>query len=197
MWGEFDYFLSVSDNVVLPQDWDETCINIAEDNTVVSGSGKANLDLGTFFLEESYDDIDHSAESFWIDKDFIFVPRAISPMLAHKYRVVPYLDSVILTLTLHSNGVNIVSLPKNFYTKKDAKEQYSQLSKYHGNNTLIKDIKDGKFNIDDFNAFHGLSLQDLNFLPFETDHVPYERFNSDIVTEEGGRFHGDVLRITT
>jgi ribosomal protein S10 len=195
--GDFDYFLCLSDKVILPKNWDEKCIELSKDNVVLSGSGKAKLNIGSFFVEESYEDTLSPEESFWIDKDFIFLPRSISPLLSHKYQVVTYLDSLVLSLKLNKDGIKIVSLPKNFYLKKEVKEQYSPLSKYHGNNSLIQDIKDGKFNTEEFNRFHKVNLEDLNLLPFETDHVPYERVNTEITTEQGGRFHGEVYEIRT
>jgi hypothetical protein len=193
LYGDFDYFLSISDNVILTNGWDDKCIKAIDNNTVLSGAGIPKLNINKFFIEEAWEHSTQSTISCWVDKDFIFLPRDLTPLIHHSYDVVDYIEAPQLTLALNKNNITIKSLPSSVYTKNTLiKMEYDPCSKYHGHNSFVKRLNAGEFDTKMFNDFHNIKIENMKELPFETDDVPYKKPKLNVGQGYETRFHYEL-----
>lgn len=193
LYGDFDYFLSISDNVVLTNGWDDKCIEAIDNDTVLSGAGIPKLSINKFFIEDVRENSTQPTISYWIDKDFIFLPRNLTPLIHHSYDVVDYIEAPILTLLLNKNNIKIKSLASDVYTKNmKPNTEYDPCSKYHGHNSFVDKLNNGEFDTKTFNSFHNIRIENMKKLPFETDDVTYKKPKLNVGKGYETRFHYDL-----
>lgn len=183
-----DYFLVLGDNILLPQNWDEKLINSYISGTVLSGQSKIKLkQKNLFYLEKEYIQSDNVEITQYINRDFIFGDRLVMKRLNFpdyiKYNGV----EEILSLELFTKGVDIYSMPSNFYSITNIstlETLYVPFSINHNYNEAIDLLQTGKNKfhsvvnrektIKDFSEYHNFDFMLLNKLPFDTNDVLYD-----------------------
>lgn len=183
-----DYFLVLGDNILLPQNWDEKLINSYTGGTILSGQSKIKLkQKNLFYLEKEYIQSDNVEITQYINRDFIFGDRLVMKRLNFpdyiKYNGV----EEILSLELFTKGVDIYSMPSNFYSITNIstlETLYVPFSINHNYNEAIDLLQTGKNKfhsvvnrektIKDFSEYHNFDFMLLNKLPFDTNDVLYD-----------------------
>lgn len=183
-----DYFLVLGDNILLPQNWDEKLISSYVDGTILSGQSKIKLkQKNLFYLEKEYIQSNNVEMTQYINRDFIFGERLVMKRLNFpdyiKYNGV----EEILSLELFTKGIDIYSMPSDFYSITNVstlETLYVPFSINHNYNEAIDLLQTGKNKfhsivnrertIKDFSEYHEFDFMLLNKLPFDTNDVLYD-----------------------
>lgn len=195
LFGNFDYFLSISDSTIFKFGWDNKLIKECGDRDVVSGKNIISLNIDKFFIKENYKISQAITESQWINKDFIFLKMSNAVFLSKSKFLKKYGDQLVLSILFNEHGFKIKSMHDLFYDKIYKEKKYLPYSKYHGYNKLMLMIKNKEIKSEKFEKYHGIDLSNLKLLPFETDDVPYYKAAYSIDFEDETRFHNVLKKI--
>lgn len=192
-----DYFLSLSDNVVLEQGWDRELINLCSENTIISMSGKETISYDSFFINAKRDYSEEVSVVKIADSDMIFMPAHLGFIFkdCDVFKVLGLSEAI--SIKLNNLKVKILSLPSNRATKIDLKNpiEYFPYSKTHNYSKLydLLNSESGK----EFCTEIGISLQKFKKYPYEMNDVEYHDPVSSLDQKPGGeKFHSDYRAIT-
>lgn len=183
-----DYFLLLSDNIVLPKNWDDELIKSYTKSTVLSGQGGTKLKAkNLFYLDKEIIDTNKITKTNFINRDFIFASREV--MISINFPDYIKYNGVeeILSIDLFTKGVDIYSMPSNFYSysgPRTIETLYVPFSINHNYNEAIDLLQTGKNKfhsiinrnktVKDFADYHNFDFNLLNKLPFPTNDVDYD-----------------------
>jgi hypothetical protein len=182
-----DYYLELSDKIVLSKNWDSFLINNLKDKSVISGKNKINLKFGNIFIEKKYNNSDSISLTNFINFELFFSKFKDSITLLQLSKLKEVGQDIYGSVLYVNKNINIFSLPNNFYyLKDDYEEAYKPYSIYHGYNDMIDEIK--KMNTENFNKFHNLDLSKIKKIPYQHNDVPFLRFSNNLDARSDGRY---------
>jgi hypothetical protein len=187
---ESDFLLFISDDVLLPKDWDKTLVEIAEDS-VISGTGIVKIEhKNKFFIKAIRHQSNTTQITQYIDRNFIFAKTETLKDINYPERVKYFGEEELLSLALFISGIDIYSLPSNFYIDLQNRlfeNMYSVMSLEHGYNSVVDAIrrddatnyliKNRRRSRKEFLDLHNIDDQLINKLPFEKSDVSYDPEN--------------------
>lgn len=182
-----DYYLEVSDQITLTQDWDQVLVNFLElnDNTVVSGKGISNLKLNNFIIKEEEKTFNDFYLNNWINKDFLFLKQNDIKFLSSLNMFKYYGQDIFLLTQFIKNNIKIYSCPSNFYSIKkinNLEDSYSMIDLYYNYNYSIKYLKQNKNKLKIFENNKNINIDDFSYLPFNNIGVEYSEVISNLDT---------------
>lgn len=184
-----DYFLILSDRVMLPENWDLALIKEVEDkNLVISGKGKTVLEYkNLFFIDKKEERTEENTINQFISRDLMF--GSVNVLKSYPYpSYLKYLgEEEVFAATLFCYGVDVMSMHSDFYevvSEPTLETLYSPFSIQHNYNqavSLLKggyneyiDLRNTKRSVFDFGDFHNISFDLLKPLPFPKNDVDYD-----------------------
>jgi hypothetical protein len=181
----------LSDNIYLPKNWDRVLIDNIKEKAVISGCGKTNLKMnGLFYLDQNRSNTDFFSLSQYVDRDFIFGSTNVLKQYIHPNYIKYNGEEEHLSVLYFCNGIDVYSCPSNFYNKTNnetIKSLYVPFSINHNYNFIVDLLKYGKNkftnmrnldrSIKDFEEYHKISFEDLEYLPFPMNDVEYDNVN--------------------
>ena len=169
-----EYFLSISDDILVSKKWDEESLNFLKTkNAVLSGSGRLTLEKKNlfFFRQLRQKSLNFNKTSF-IDKNFIFcktdVLKGVYPNDL-KY----FGEDEMLSLNLFNKNVEIFSLPSGLYKDllvRSLENSYTTFSLEHNYNLVIEKYKKAP---EEFLISCGIDRNNLYPLPYAHNDVDY------------------------
>jgi hypothetical protein len=192
-----DYFLSLSDNVVLKESWDKDLIALASNNKVVSMFGKEKISHDTFFINVEREYSEEISLSNMVDTDLLFMPSHLGFIFKEcdMFKVLGLNEAI--SIKLNNLKIEILSLPSSTVTKTKEKSpiEYIPYSKTH-NYSKFYDLL-GQESSKAFCTKIGVSVQNMKRYPYEMNDVLYSSPISSLDQKPGGeKFHSDYRTIT-
>lgn len=185
--GSSDYYLELSDKIVLNNDWDDFLIKNIKEKNVISGKNKVSLFYKNIFIEKKYEKTKDISLNNFVDFDLVFTKfnNAIAFFQLSTLKDVG--QDIYSSVLLMDKGLDIFSLPDSFYFIHDKdQDQYLPYSKYHGYNQMIKKIKE--INTEKFDKFHNIKLFEMKPMPYQVDDFLNGRGSSSLDTRSEGRY---------
>jgi hypothetical protein len=192
-----EYFLSISDDVIVSKDWDEQAISFLKNKeAVVSGMGSLSLGKeNLFFFKQNRSASPSFIESAFIDRNFIFGKTNTfkdSFSTDIKYRGEEELSS----LFLYNLGVKIFASPSGLYqdlNNRTIENKYVPFSLDHNYNLAIQQYRNAP---PGFLALHGINTDELYELPYPTNDVLYDPYSLDFQNVDGKKFLQNINSIS-
>ena len=169
-----EYFLSISDDILVSKDWDEESINFLKTKDVVlSGSGELTLEKKNlfFFKQLRKKSLSFNKTSF-IDKNFIFC-KTSTLQGVYPNNLKYFGEDEILSLNLFNRKTEIFSLPSNLYRDllvRSIENSYTVFSLEHNYNLVIEQYKKAP---EEFLIACGIDRNSLYPLPYAHNDVDY------------------------
>lgn len=178
----FDYFLFISDDVILKENWDTELIKMYKNNMIISGQGKSYIyHKNKFYLGKTTEPTDSLSINNFIDRNFVFGSAETFFKVSYPTEVKYLGEEEILSINAFCNGIDIYSLPTGFYEDlqvRSVENMYTPFSIQHGYNKFVDLIKNGNSGnirtVDDFVRYHRIEVSNINRLPFERNDVLYD-----------------------
>jgi len=199
-----EYILFISDDVMLPVDWDVTLkqfIN-GRDDIVVSGSGKASVSIeGKYFLKNTSSHSDSFSVSNYIDRNLIFSKGKLFHKLEFPTSLKYLGEEEFLSVEVIKNQGTIFSCPSDFYVDlgvRTLENLYCPFSIEHHYNQFVDYVKNPEEDLDPVTAFfsyHNLDPKELKRLVYQIDDVLYDPNTMEIVDVGGERYVDHVKSI--
>jgi len=182
-----DYYLEISDQITLTQDWDKSLVNFLElnNNSVVSGKGVSNLKLNNFIIKEEEKTFNDFYLNNWINKDFLFLKQNDIKFLSSLNMFKYYGQDIFLLTQFIKNNIEIYSCPSSFYSvkkRKNLEDSYSLIDLYYNYNHAIKYLKENKIKLKIFEVNKNINIDELCYLPFNNIGVEYSSVVSNLDT---------------
>ena len=202
--SKFTYTLFISDNIFLKDNWDEELINaLPNSRSIVSVKNKTKLVQDKiFYFKKEEEVVDQFTSSNFVGRDLIFGYTETLRSIGYPKYLKYYGEEEVLSLMYHANNIKIYCCPNDFYKKEgtdNVETLYTVFSKYHNYNQMIKLIKDEKndhidiglplmSSLVDFYNIHGLSIENIQPIPFEMNDVLYNPTDSEFDGIDSKRF---------
>jgi hypothetical protein len=169
-----EYFMVLSDDLVLTPGWSEAAIdflNTVDEESILSGFGQTFFKVKDLFsLEIS----NHETQEFFstkvIDPLFIFSKSSILKKIDYPKYIKYFGEAEFLSFNAFEKNIKIFSMPSKF--SLDRKERclenkYKTFSLHHGYNLMFQTISE------EFWAYLGFSSCPIKMLPYNPDDVYY------------------------
>lgn len=197
------YFMSLSDNVLMSKDWDKKLISLCKDkNIIISGSGKKTLQIrNNFYLDIETEHSDSETLTHIIDRDFIFAHGSVFKKLDYPVYLKYNGEQEVLSLDAYTSGIDVYSAPTSLSStasERTIEKLYVPFSVNHNYNSALtalqtgfnkyKDFNNRSRSLKDFENAVNINFTDLSFLPFLTDDVAYNPENLDFNSVDARRF---------
>jgi hypothetical protein len=183
----YDYFLFLSKPYILPTDWDIDLIDLIPDFSVLSGKGIIKTKIvNNFYIKKETISSDKITNTGYIDQSFIFGNFKDLLNINIPYQLKYYGIDEYLSISFLNNGINIYSMPSDYYSDKKESllnKDYVPFSLNHNYNDLL-DMLINKSSVylkyEDPSLFItkvSLDISLLNKLPFSFNDIEYNRFS--------------------
>jgi hypothetical protein len=198
-----EYFMSISDNVLLSKDWDIKLLDFVKDkNVIVSGAGKLSVGYKNKFYLESIvaEDTNFSLNNF-IDRSFIFASSSIFKKIDYPVYIKYNGEEELLTIDFYTQGFDIYGAPSDFCSivgPRSIETVYVPFSLNHNYNAALQALQTGFNKFKDYNnksrslaqleQFLDVKFKKLSLLPFSTNDVDYNPENLDFNAVDARRF---------
>jgi hypothetical protein len=182
-----EYYLELSDKIVLTNSWDDFLIKNITEKNVISGKNKISLFYKNIFIEKKYEKTKDISLNSFVDFDLVFTKfnNAIAFFQLSTLKDVG--QDIYASLLLMNKGIDIFSLPDNFYFIDDkGQDQYLPYSKYHGYNQIVKKIKET--DTEKFDKFHKINLSEMKSMPYQVDDLLSGKISSSLDARSEGRY---------
>ena len=183
----YEYFLFLSKPYVFPLNWDITLINDLPDSAVFSGKGITKTSIiDGFHINKTYEDYNEISNTGYVDQSFIFGKFEDLFKINIPYQLKYYGIDEYLSMSFLNNGIDIYSMPSDFYEDKKESlldKDYVPFSINHNYNDLLDILINNKsehLKYEDPTAFiskTGVQVSMLNKLPFSFNDIEYNRFS--------------------
>jgi len=199
-----EYVFVLGDNVLLNKNWDETLLRFIDSkNIIVSGMGKLRLSQDKlFYFTKEYSSSTEFIMSNFVDSNFIFAHKNIFNNTDYPTFLKYNGEDEYLSLFWYTSGIDIYSCPSDvgqILGKNSLETLYVPYSINHNYNEVIEVIKGGfsknikienKRSIQDFLLFHAIDLTKIHKLPFQTNDVEYDCYQTKFDDLDGRKFLG-------
>lgn len=187
-----DYVLILSDNIILPSNWDTFLISLVEDkDTIVSGSGQLDIvQNNLFYLDKVVKTTNEITETKYINNDFIFTSNRIFQEIKYPSYLKYHGVDDHISFVAFCKGISIISCPSQYYNvleKMPLESLYTPFSLDHNYNEVVSLIKNKSNNyvsltntkeaVEGLIKYKGIDLNNLFPLPFENNDVLYDPHN--------------------
>lgn len=194
--SQFDYFMIMSDDVVLNPGWDKTLIEFVENNNcIVSGFMTPKIyHKDKFYLGKTMTKNDDFAITNYIDRNLVFGTNKTMTLMKYPTAVKYNGEEEILSLSLFCDGIDIYSAPS--WLCKDLNTRtidngFVQFSVNHNYNNFVEALRSGIYDnirtTKEFMVYHNIDINSIFPLPFQRNDVSYNP-ELDIHTDKGERF---------
>lgn len=192
-----DYFLIISDDVILKNNWDLEATDFVKDSSqIISGHGKIKIkQKDKFSFEKHISASDSYTESNIIDRNFIFGKTTDLQSCTYPFDLKYHGEEELYSLRLFKANKKIFSAPSSFYINlklNTIETLYTPFSKDHGNHNFIKELKNSSKS---FLEFHGINSDELFFLPYAVDDVKYDPERLSFQDIDARKFIEDIRSI--
>lgn len=188
MWSKSNYFMLLSDNVMLSKDWDVKLIEACKPNQIISGNHQVAISAkNVFYIQKEKIETSEIVQTDFIDRDLIFGDKKTMSNLNYPSYIKYNGVEEVLSLDLFTRGIPVFAMPTDFYTlasKPTMETLYVPFSINHNYNEAITMLKTGinccgsilgrDLTVDDFCKRHNFDFKSLEPLPFETNDVQYD-----------------------
>lgn len=193
--GEFEYFLIISDDVILKEKWDTDLITMCKNNAIISGQGKSYLyNKNKFYLGKTDSSTSSLTLNNFIDRNLIFGSAKTFAKISYPIDVKYFGEEEILSINAFCEGIDIYALPTGFYEDlkvRTIENIYTPFSKQHNYNKFIDLINDLEFGnvrcVKDFIEYHRIETSNIHKLPFQRNDVAYDNENA-LRKDKGEKF---------
>jgi hypothetical protein len=191
-----EYFLSISDDILVSKNWDEDLIEFLKTkDAVLSGSGKLTLaKKNLFFFTQLREKSLSFNKTNFIDKNFIFCK---TNLLKGSYPdTLKYFgEDEMISLNLFNKNIEVFSFPSAIY--KDLKirsmeNSYTAFSLEHNYNLVIEEYKKAP---EDFLISCGIDRDSLYPLPYAHNDVEYRPYQLSFQDLDARKFVMDIRGI--
>lgn len=204
-----DYILVISDIMLLNKNWDKVLVEyVGDKDVVVSGIGKFSLKQDRiFYIDSEYSHDENFTLSNFVDNNLIFTTKQVF----NKTRYPNFLkykgENEYLSIYWYTAGINIFSAPSSIglvVGKNSLDLLYVPYSIHHNYNEVINFLLTGKSekiklennrSLQDFILFHNIDLSKINPLPFQTNDVEYDCYQTKFDDLDGRKFLGRTRAI--
>ena len=198
-----DYILILSDNVILNNNWDEELINfVSKTGGVVSGNKKISISQDSiFYLKKSFSNSNEFELNNFVDRSLIFFSKQVSEHFKNPFYVKYNGEEGALSVDMFTSGLDIYSAPTalcSIIGESTLEELYVPFSLNHNYNQVVDLLRTGSNNfldtskrersVEDFSRFHGIDIQNIKRLPFQTNDVEYDPMLLDFNKVDARRF---------
>jgi hypothetical protein len=183
----YEYFLFLSKPYILPLNWDKTLITDLPHSSVFSGKGIVKTSvIDGFHIDKAYEKYDNISNTGYIDQTFIFGRFVDLLKVSIPYQLKYYGIDEYLSMSFLNNGIDVYSLPSNFYENKNEsllEKDYVPFSINHNYNDLLDILINQKstyLKYEDPTKFiekTGIQVSLLSKLPFSFNDIEYNRFS--------------------
>jgi hypothetical protein len=169
-----EYFLSISDDILVSKDWDEESINFLKTKDVVlSGCGELTLEKkNLFFFKQLREKSLSFNKTSFIDKNFIFCKTSMLKGI-YPNNLKYFGEDEMLSLNLFNRKTEIFSLPSKLYKDllvRSIENSYTTFSLEHNYNLVIEQYKKAP---EEFLIACGIDRDSLYPLPYAHNDVDY------------------------
>jgi hypothetical protein len=183
----YEYFLFLSRPYILPLNWDRLLVNDLPNNSIFSGKGiiKNSITDG-FHIDKTYEYSNEIHNTGYIDQSFIFGRFEYLSKIDIPYQLKYYGIDEYMSMSFLNNGIDIYSLPSDFYEDKAEsllEKDYVPFSINHNYNDLLNILINKKSSYlkyqdpSTFIAKTNLQVSLLSLLPFSFNDIEYNRFS--------------------
>lgn len=169
-----EYFLVLSDDIVLSPGWSEAAINFLESGiqeSIVSGFGQTSfLVKDLFSLEISNYETSEFFSTKVADSLLVFSKSSTLKKMGYPKLIKYFGESEMLSFFAFEKGIKIFSMPSNFVTdrkERTLENKYVTFSLEHGYNLMIQTISKS------FWSYIGFESTPIKMLPYNPDDVYY------------------------
>jgi hypothetical protein len=169
-----EYFLCISDDILVSKNWDEESIDFLKTKDVVlSGSGELTLKKKNlfFFKQIRQNSLSFNKTSF-IDKNFIFC-KTSSLQEVYPKNLKYFGEDEMLSLNLFNKKVEVFSLPSSLYKDllvRSIENSYTTFSLEHNYSLVVEEYKKAP---EEFLVNCGIDRDTLYPLPYTHNDVEY------------------------
>jgi hypothetical protein len=185
------YFMQISDDVSLSQDWDLHAINFLNDkpNSIISGNSTVDLKNKNLFMVKAERTPSRSFNKInYIDRDFIFCKTEDLIKIDYPTSLKYCGEEESISINLIDKEISVYNFPDEYLSinKKFLEEEYTPFSLTHNYNEFVNEYANKiqkNFNIV------------INPLPFEDNDVSYDISQSQIDRMGGLRYINKIKEI--
>lgn len=188
LYSNSKYFMLLSDNVMLDENWDEKLIDFCKPDMIISGNKSVQISAkNLFYVKKDKEEISDWTQTDFIDRDLIFGDRLTMKKLNYPSYLKYNGAEEVLSLDLFTRNIPIYAAPTSMYslTNEPTMETlYTPFSINHNYNEAIKMFKTGKNccgsilnrdkTVEDFSQKHNFDFASLEYLPFDANDVLYD-----------------------
>jgi hypothetical protein len=189
------YYLEINPNISLMNDWDTYLLSNIEDKKIISGFGIPKLSINKSYVIVNREYSDSVKETNYIDTDLMFCLQNDALTLIKLKKLKQIGQDLFASLLFINKGYKVYSLPSNLYYKtiQENENTYKAFSVNHGYNKMLLTIK--KENNEQFEHFHGISINDILEIPYQIDDVAYNEYSISLENMDSPRFLSGYSRI--
>jgi len=181
-----EYYLELSDKIILNDKWDKHLLDSIDDNNIISGKNKLKLKINNCFIEKKYEKTNTLTLNNFIDFDLLFTKFNNAIMLLQLSSLKYFGQDLYSSILFFNKNINIFSMPDDFYKIINIEHDYIPYSLYHGYNNMIEKIK--QINTDNFSNFHKIKLLEINKMPYQKDDYGLNKISTNLDNIEEGRY---------
>jgi hypothetical protein len=191
-----EYFLSISDDILVSKNWDEDLIEFLKTkDAVLSGSGKLTLvKKNLFFFTQLREKSLSFNKTNFIDKNFIFCKTDLLKE-AYPDNLKYFGEDEMISLNLFNKKIDIFSLPSTIYKDlmvRSIENSYTTFSLEHNYNLVIEEYKKAP---EEFLISCGIDRDSLYPLPYGHNDVEYNPSQLSFQDLDARKFVMDIRGI--
>jgi hypothetical protein len=198
---EYDYALLLKQHIEMPKNWDIELVNMLPNNSVISGSSAYNLSIDKhFYIKKKNVRTEVMTQTSYIDRNFIFGSFDSIKKMEIPTKIKYYGEEEYISMDLLNRGIDIYSLPSNYYKKVSQpihERGYVPFSLNHNYNEVLDLLINNKtsklvyLDPSKFLSATGIDVSRLSTLPFDFNDIEYDRHSS--LDAVGGRRYIEKL----
>lgn len=198
---EYDYALLLKQHIEMPKNWDTELIGMLPSDSVISGSGSYNFSIDkNFYIKKENVNTEAIAKTSYIDRNFIFGLFNSIKKIEIPTKIKYYGEEEYISMDLLNRGIDIYSLPSNYYRKVSLpihERGYVPFSLNHNYNEVLDLLINNKtsklvyLDPSKFLSATKIGVSGLSLLPFDFNDIEYDRHSS--LDNVGGRRYIEKL----
>ncbi len=197
-----NYFLIISDDIVLSKGWDRELISFVDQNdSIVSGDYLPSISHKDLFsLKKSKQPCHGMCLTNYIDRNFIFGKTSTFKKIKYPGFLKYNGEEEMTSLLFFMAGVQIFSARPGLYKDlglRPIENLYVPFSLDHNYNKFIEYIAANQDNekLREFFMFHNLDISRIKRLPFDTNDPEYDPYNLNYLNVDHTKFLSQVNAI--
>lgn len=199
---KYDYALLLKQHVEMPKNWDVELVDRLPIDSVISGLGSYNFNIDkNFYIKKNNLKTETMTKTSYIDRNFIFGLFDSIKKIEIPTKIKYYGEEEYISMDLLSRGLDIYSLPSDYYKKVSLpihERGYIPFSLNHNYNEVLDLLINNKtsklvyLDPSRFLSATGIDVSGLSLLPFDFNDIEYDRHSP--LDNVGGRRYIEKLR---